>query len=94
MDKISYLKDLNVDAILLSSVLESEHGPFSDYGYEITNYTAIHSTYGTVDDLQRLISAAHNESTCRATQHSFCNVKRSSFLLYNKNKLTIYIYIA
>ena len=62
IDKLPYLKNLSVNAILLSSVFESEHERRSDYGYEITNHTNIQSIYGSADDLHHLIDAAHNES--------------------------------
>jgi len=62
IDKLSYLKSLHVNTVLLSSVFESEHERFSDYGYEITNHTNIQSLYGSADVLHHLINAAHNES--------------------------------
>ena len=56
--KLDYLKDLNADAILLSSIYEAENGSNPDFGYEVTNHTAIDSEYGTIDDLQNLIAEA------------------------------------
>jgi alpha-glucosidase len=54
--KIQYLKDLGVQAIWLSPVYPSPH---VDYGYDIMNYTAIDSQYGSLSDFRDLLHVAH-----------------------------------
>lgn len=49
------LKALGVGAIWLSPVYKS---PNCDYGYDISDYRRIHPDYGTMEDMERLISEA------------------------------------
>ncbi|KAJ8731785.1 hypothetical protein PYW08_014515 [Mythimna loreyi] len=53
--KLPYLKELGVDAIWLSPIYQS---PMKDFGYDITNYTAIADEYGTMDDFDALMAEA------------------------------------
>eukprot|EP00049_Salpingoeca_infusionum_P014978 m.287042 g.287042 ORF g.287042 m.287042 type:complete len:660 (+) comp15787_c0_seq1:3243-5222(+) len=54
--KLSYLKnDLGVDAIWISPIYDS---PMADFGYDISNYTAIWPTFGTMQDFDNLMAAA------------------------------------
>lgn len=57
IQKLDYLKDLGVDCIWLMPIYES---PLRDDGYDISDYYKIQSTFGSVEDFQRLITEAHN----------------------------------
>jgi len=53
--RLDYLKKLGIDAIWLSSVYQS---PQVDNGYDISDYEAIDPQYGTMADMDKLISEA------------------------------------
>lgn len=55
ISKLDYLEELGIDAIWLSPVYKS---PQDDNGYDIANYQAIDQMFGTLDDMDRLISEA------------------------------------
>jgi maltose alpha-D-glucosyltransferase/alpha-amylase len=52
MQKLDYIQDLGVDTIWLLPFYPS---PLKDDGYVISNYTGIHSAYGTVSSFRDLI---------------------------------------
>jgi len=54
--RLPYLADLGVDAIWLSPFFTS---PMKDFGYDIANYRAVDPIFGTLDDFDALVSAAH-----------------------------------
>ncbi len=54
--KLDYLHWLGADAIWLSPIYPS---PMADFGYDISDYTNIHPIFGTLQDLDTLISEAH-----------------------------------
>jgi alpha-glucosidase len=54
--RLDYLSWLGVDAIWLSPIFPS---PLADFGYDVADYTAIHPMFGTLEDFDRLIAAAH-----------------------------------
>ena len=54
--RLDYLTWLGVDAIWLSPIYPS---PLVDFGYDVSDYTAVDPVYGTLDDLDRLIAEAH-----------------------------------
>jgi alpha-glucosidase len=54
--KLDYLRWLGVDAIWLSPIYPS---PMADFGYDITNYAAVHPLFGTLEDLDTLLHQAH-----------------------------------
>jgi alpha-glucosidase len=56
ISKLDYLRCLGVDAIWLSPIYPS---PMADFGYDISNYTAIHPLFGTLEDLDSLLHQAH-----------------------------------
>jgi glycosidase len=56
IEKLDYLDDLGVDCVWLNPVYES---PGVDNGYDIADYRAVQSEFGTLDDLQRLIDGLH-----------------------------------
>ncbi len=56
MARLDYLKTLGVDALWLTPVYVS---PQIDNGYDIADYLAIDPAYGTMEDLEALLAAAH-----------------------------------
>ncbi|MDC7288589.1 alpha-glucosidase [Blautia schinkii] len=55
-EKLDYLKELGIDVIWLSPVYES---PNDDNGYDISNYRGIMKDFGTMEDYDRMLAAAH-----------------------------------
>ena len=53
--RLDHLVDLGVDGFWLSPIHPS---PLADFGYDISDYTAIDPVYGTLEDFDRLIAAA------------------------------------
>ncbi|SCU91579.1 LAMI_0E06458g1_1 [Lachancea mirantina] len=51
------IKDLGYDAIQLMAIME--HAYYASFGYQVTNFFAISSRYGTPEDLKELIDTAH-----------------------------------
>jgi alpha-glucosidase len=56
IDRLPYLQKLGVDAIWLSPIFPS---PMADFGYDISDYTAIDPLFGTIEGFDALVSAAH-----------------------------------
>ena len=54
--KLDYLRWLGVDAIWLSPIFPS---PMVDFGYDVADYTGIDARFGTLEDFDELVSAAH-----------------------------------
>ncbi len=54
--RLDYLQWLGVDAIWLSPIFPS---PMADFGYDVSDYTAIDPVFGTMEDFDRLVSEAH-----------------------------------
>jgi len=54
--KLDYLKDLGVSAVWLLPFYPS---PWRDDGYDISDYTSVHSAYGTLDDFKTFLDEAH-----------------------------------
>ena len=57
IEKLDYLKELGIDAIWLSPVYDS---PNDDNGYDIRDYRAIMSEFGTMEDFDELLSGLHS----------------------------------
>ncbi|MFB9266809.1 alpha-amylase family glycosyl hydrolase [Bradyrhizobium erythrophlei] len=55
--RLPYLTRLGVDAIWLSPIFPS---PMVDFGYDISDYTGIDPLFGTMEDFDELIAAAHD----------------------------------
>src|SRR5574341_1301803 len=55
-EKLDYLQDLGVSAIWLLPFYPS---PLKDDGYDISDYTTVNPTYGTLRDFQTLLREAH-----------------------------------
>ena len=53
--RLDYLKTLGVGAVWMTPVYPS---PMVDNGYDIADYTAIDPSYGTMEDMERLIAEA------------------------------------
>lgn len=56
-EKLDYLKELGIDVIWLSPVYQS---PNDDNGYDISDYQAIMKEFGTMEDFDRMLAAAHD----------------------------------
>ena len=59
IEKLDYLADLGITAIWLSPCFPS---PMKDFGYDITNYKDIDPVFGTLSDMDELITEAHNKN--------------------------------
>jgi len=56
ISKLDYLQDLGVTCLWLLPFFPS---PLRDDGYDISNYTSVHPSYGTVADFQEFLDKAH-----------------------------------
>src|SRR5882724_18378 len=56
IERLDYLLDLGITAIWLLPFYPS---PLKDGGYDIADYTDVHESYGTRDDVARLLQEAH-----------------------------------
>jgi alpha-glucosidase len=54
--RLPYLAELGVDALWVSPIFPS---PMKDFGYDVCDYTGIDPLFGTVDDFDALLAAAH-----------------------------------
>jgi alpha-glucosidase len=54
--KLDYIQSLGVDGIWLSPIHPS---PNRDWGYDIADFEGVQHDYGTLEDFQRLLDAAH-----------------------------------
>lgn len=54
--RLPYLRELGVDAFWLSPIYPS---PMADFGYDISDYTGVDPLFGTMEDFDALIAAAH-----------------------------------
>jgi alpha-glucosidase len=54
--RLDHLVWLGVDAIWLSPIFPS---PMADFGYDVSDYTDVDPTFGTLEDLDRLVADAH-----------------------------------
>jgi maltose alpha-D-glucosyltransferase / alpha-amylase len=57
IEKMDYIKDLGVDCIWLLPFYPS---PLLDDGYDIAEHYGVHSDYGTLEDFQEVLNAAHS----------------------------------
>ncbi|XP_047501257.1 maltase A3-like isoform X1 [Penaeus chinensis] len=55
--KVDYLKELGVGTVWLSPIFAS---PMADFGYDVSNFTAIEPLFGTMDDFDALRAALHD----------------------------------
>ena len=84
MQKLDYLQELGVNAIWLLPFFPS---PLRDDGYDISDYTAVHPTYGLLEDFKAFLAAAHDRGmriiielvlNHTSDQHSWFQESRSS----------------
>jgi alpha-glucosidase len=57
ISRLDYVRSLGVDAIWISPIYPS---PMKDFGYDVSDYTAIHPLFGTLEDFDELLEAAHS----------------------------------
>ncbi|HUB20357.1 MAG TPA: maltose alpha-D-glucosyltransferase [Acidobacteriaceae bacterium] len=57
MQKLDYLQDLGVTCLWLLPFFPS---PLRDDGYDISDYMSVHPSYGTLEDFQHFLHAAHD----------------------------------
>lgn len=53
---MEYIKEIGVGAIWLSPMFQS---PMYDFGYDISDFYAVHDEYGTMEDFEALINKAN-----------------------------------
>jgi maltose alpha-D-glucosyltransferase / alpha-amylase len=56
IEKLDYIQDLGATCIWVLPFFPS---PLKDDGYDVADYTGVHPAYGTLDDCERFIAAAH-----------------------------------
>ncbi|MDN3521780.1 alpha-amylase family glycosyl hydrolase [Halomonas ramblicola] len=56
IQRLDYIASLNVDAIWLSPFFTS---PMKDFGYDVSDYRGVDPIFGTLEDFDRLVEAAH-----------------------------------
>jgi alpha-glucosidase len=54
--RLDYLCEFGVDALWLSPIYPS---PMKDFGYDVADYTGVDPVFGTLEDFDRLVAAAH-----------------------------------
>ena len=54
--RLGYLAWLGVDAVWISPFYPS---PMADFGYDISDYTDVHTMFGSLEDFEALVEAAH-----------------------------------
>jgi maltose alpha-D-glucosyltransferase / alpha-amylase len=59
MQKLDYLQDLGVTCLWLLPFFQS---PMRDDGYDISDYRAVHPSYGTQEDFKAFMNAAHERN--------------------------------
>jgi maltose alpha-D-glucosyltransferase/alpha-amylase len=55
--RLDYLRDLGVDCLWILPMYPS---PLRDDGYDIADFYGVHPSYGTVEDFQKFLDAAHD----------------------------------
>lgn len=55
--RLDYVAGLGVDAIWISPFVKS---PMRDFGYDVSDYLAVDSLFGGLEDFQSLLNAAHD----------------------------------
>ncbi len=56
-DRLDYLVELGVDTLWISPFYPS---PMADFGYDVADYTGVDPIFGTLEDFDRLLRAAHD----------------------------------
>src|SRR6476660_10042459 len=55
-ERLEHLAYLGVDALWLSPIYPS---PLADFGYDVSDYTDVDPSFGTLSDFDVLVAAAH-----------------------------------
>ncbi len=56
IEKLDYIKSLGIDVVWLNPIYES---PNYDMGYDVSDYRAIMSEFGTMEDFDTLLKGLH-----------------------------------
>src|SRR3954467_10430208 len=56
LQRLDYLQSLGVNALWISPVYPS---PMADHGYDVANYVDIHPLFGSLADMDALVTEAH-----------------------------------
>jgi maltose alpha-D-glucosyltransferase / alpha-amylase len=84
MQKLDYLQELGVNAVWLLPFFPS---PLRDDGYDISDYTSVHPSYGRLEDFKAFLTATHDRGmrviielvlNHTSDQHSWFQESRSS----------------
>ena len=59
LQKLDYVANLGVDAVWISPFFKS---PMQDFGYDISDYRAVDPIFGTLEDFQDILQAAHDRN--------------------------------
>ncbi len=54
--RLDHISDLGADALWMSPIYPS---PLADFGYDVADYENVDRAYGTLEDFDRLVAAAH-----------------------------------
>nr|XP_018898882.1 PREDICTED: alpha-glucosidase-like [Bemisia tabaci] len=57
-EKLDYIKDIGIQTVWIQSFFKS---PMVDFGFDVTDYKTVDPTYGSMDDLRRLVDAIHEK---------------------------------
>src|SRR5438046_5245940 len=60
--RLDHLSYLGVDALWLSPIYPS---PLADFGYDVSDYTDVDPVFGSLEDLDTLVRAAHERGLDR-----------------------------
>ena len=61
MEKLDYIQELGATAIWLSPILKNRAESSSYHGYAIQNFLEVDPRFGTLEDLRKLVTAAHEK---------------------------------
>src|SRR5580692_10535761 len=56
IQRLDYFSSLGIDATWISPIYPS---PMADFGYDVSDYCAIDSIFGDLQDFDRLVASAH-----------------------------------
>lgn len=82
-EKMDYLEKLGVNVVWLSPVYQS---PNDDNGYDISDYRAIMTEFGTMEDFDRMLAAAHEHGTFFS---AFSCIVTLPYLIFDFHPMTL-----
>jgi alpha-glucosidase len=59
IERLDHIKSLGIDAVWISPIYPSS---MHDFGYDVSDYTAIHPIFGTMNDFDDLLEEVHYRS--------------------------------